>query len=115
MMVFWWQGKGYWTLLLLFLVGMVATVLLQVIHVGTDGPWFAAAILAIAAAWNWSVGSRWNAAARRRPISGLWQRLSYRGAEHRFMSFPMESFSVVMAVGSILLLLRRLSRGATGI
>lgn len=106
MLVFWWQGKGYWTLLLLLLVGMAGTLMLQAVGLGTEGPWFAAAVLAVAAAWNWSVGSRWNASGRRRrPVVGAWQRLTYRTADHRFLSLPMESFSVVMAAGSLLLLL----------
>lgn len=107
MLVFWWVGKGYWTLLLLFLVGMATTVILQALRLSTEGPWFAAVVLAVAAAWNWNVGSRWNAYGRaRRPVRGIWQRLSYRTAEHRFLSMPMESFSVVMAAVSLLLLIR---------
>jgi hypothetical protein len=80
MLVFWWVGKGYWTLLLLFLVGMAGTVILQAIGLGTEGPWFAAAVLAVAAGWNWTVGSRWNASSRaRRPVVGLWPaELSHR-------------------------------------
>ena len=107
MLVFWWVGKGYWTLLLLFLVGMAGTIVLQALGLGTEGPWFAAAVLGVAAVWNWNVGSRWNAHGRaRRPIVGVWRRLTYRTAEHRFLSMPMESFSVVMAAGSLLLLMR---------
>ena len=78
-----------------------------------DGPGFVAIVLAVSAAVNWYVGSRWNAWARgRRPVTGVWKRLTYRTAEHRFLSLPMETSSVLMAIVAAWILIAAVIRGA---
>ncbi|MEI9927691.1 MAG: hypothetical protein WDN44_08240 [Sphingomonas sp.] len=42
MLVFWWTGKGFWTILLVFLVGVVVAAIQGALGgIGSGGPWFA--------------------------------------------------------------------------
>jgi len=100
MFIFWWQGKGFLTLLIMvasaILVGMIA----DAMHWPSWTPLFWAAVLLVAAPVNWLIGTRLNA--RRRgyaPPDKLLRRFLYR-APHKFMSLPMESWSIVMMISA---------------
>jgi hypothetical protein len=59
---------------------------------------FWASVLFVAAPINWEVGRRMNAKRRGfAPPATLVRRFLYR-ARHKFMSLPMESWSIVMVI-----------------
>ena len=99
MLVFWWQGRGYKTILI-WLVVMCAFG--AVMAVGKsfipDRPWYWGLAFIASAAVNWREGSKLNARSlRKHQPKTIWKRLFYRAA-HRFMSMPMETFSVVLVI-----------------
>ena len=102
MVVFWWQGKGYQTILIwlvtvcFFGIGAAAGRSL-----GLDRPWYWGLSFVVTAAANWYRGTQLNARSleKRKPQT-VWQRLFYK-ARHRFMSMPMETFSLVLAAAGI--------------
>ena len=99
MYVFWWSGRGYYTVLVVLGV-LTAFGLLAAVGI-PDGPWFWAVALLAAAAANWQVGSNLN----RKKLGTLKprsfkSRLFYH-AHHRFMSVPMETFSLVLIACSL--------------
>ena len=107
MYVFWWSGRGYYTVLVVL---GVLTVFGLLVAIGIpDGLWFWAVALLAAAALNWHLGSKINRKklAALKPRS-LRSRLFYR-AHHRFMSLPMETFSLVLIAGSVAWLTYRLA------
>jgi hypothetical protein len=102
MFVFWWTGKGYLTPVIMVVTLIVFAVILKI-----GGSWlpdrdaFWGTALLVSAAANWIVGRRMNArklAAVR--SSRLEDRLFYR-ARNKFMSMPLETFSIVIAVFGI--------------
>ena len=102
MFVFWWQGRGYQTILIwlltLFAFGIVASIGKSFIP---DRPWYWGLAFLASAAINWRVGSRLNARGiAKRKSQTLRSRLFYRSA-HRFMSLPMETFSIILAAAGI--------------
>jgi hypothetical protein len=104
MFVFWWTGRGYVTVLVVFGTMMVFALVLQAAQsLIPDQRWYWGLSLVAAAAVNWKVGSHLN---RKRLAKsaprGLKVRLLYR-AVNRFMSVPMETFSIVIAVAGIAL------------
>jgi hypothetical protein len=101
MLVFWWTGRGYLTLLIPFGCGVLAAIIAGIVHLPSDTSWFAAIVFALATPINWLVGRRQNE--RRRKSLGL---LSWRGqlvykARHKFMSLPMETWSIAMPILAI--------------
>ena len=100
MFVFWWTNRGFLTPLILFGTGVAAATVTSVIPFPHDSSWFAALVFLIAAPINWIVGRRQNYLRRtsfgRQPV---WKQLVY-GARHKFMSLPMESWSIAeLALG----------------
>ncbi len=95
MFVFWWTGRGYLTMVLL-LASLIVFGLIAAMG-APDGPPLWGMAFATAAALNWYFGSKINHKKRKflKPKT-LRGRLFYR-ANHRFMSMPMESFSVALA------------------
>ncbi len=94
MFVVWYTGKGYQTLLIVLCTLAVFGASLMLLPASFDGAWYWAVALFAAAAVNWIVGTRANHVRRSKIRSGrLRKRLFYR-AHHRFMSVPMETFSV---------------------
>lgn len=100
MLVFWWTGKGYLTPIIVIVVLTIFGIVLQAgspfLH---DAPWFWGIAFICAAAVNWSVGRKHNAkklAAVR--SSRLRDRLLYP-ARNKFMSLPLETWSIPLAVG----------------
>ena len=102
MIVFWWQGRGYQTIwiwmLTMCVFGAVAAIGKPYIP---DRPWYWGAGFCVAAIANWKRGTDLNSAslAKRCPSTML-QRLFYK-PRHRFMSMPMETFSIVLALVGI--------------
>lgn len=96
MYIVWWSGRGYLTILIV-LGTLAAFGLVERASSIADGSWFWSAALLLAAGINWHFGSKINRKKRAalRP-AGARDRLFYRG-RHRFMSVPMESFSLVIA------------------
>lgn len=104
MFVFWWMGRGYVTALIIFGSMMVFALVLQTFAAFIpDQRWCWGLSLVAAAAVNWKVGSHFN---RKRlskaPKRNLKERLLYK-APNRFMSVPMETFSIVILAGGIAL------------
>ena len=99
MFIAWWTGKGYQTLLIIFGTLAVCGLLLSALPPSMDNRWFWASALVLAAIINWGIGSKINRL-RRSKAQGR-ARLLYR-AHHRFMSMPMETFSIpVIGVASL--------------
>ena len=96
MFVFWWTGRGFLVPLILGAAAVAAGIVANLVHLPSDTSWFAAIVFLLAAPINWIVGRRQNE--RRRKSLGL---LSWRGqliykARHKFMSLPMETWSVAL-------------------
>ena len=94
MLVFWWQGRGYQTILIWLVTltgfGLIAAIAKPLIP---DRPWYWGLAFLASAAVNWRVGTRLNKRAiQKRDPQTLLKRLFYRGG-HRFMSMPMVSSS----------------------
>lgn len=98
MYVFWWTGRGYLTpIIVVGTLSVFALVLQAGRPILVDRPWFWGIGLLVAAALNWHLGSK----ANRKKLAVLQprstrNRLFYR-ARNRFMSLPMESFSLIIA------------------
>ncbi|HMJ05011.1 MAG TPA: hypothetical protein VK474_02025 [Chthoniobacterales bacterium] len=103
MFIFWWSGRGYLTFLIV-LSALAAFGLVQRASGAADGPWIWGSALLVAAAVNWHFGRKVN---RKKLLAlkpgGARDQLFYR-ARHRFMSLPMETFSLVIAVVGLTLL-----------
>lgn len=98
MFVFWWQGRGFLTLLITVATAILIGMIADAAHVPSWTPLFWAAVLLVAAPVNWLIGARLNAKRRGyAPPDTLLRRFLYR-APHKFMSLPMESWSIVMAI-----------------
>ncbi len=103
-MIFWWQGKGYQTALI-WLASLCLFGLVQMIGKGVipDQPWYWSLGYIFAAVWNWHYGSKLNAKRRSHiALPELRNRLFYK-AIHRFMSVPMETFSIFFLIVAMLL------------
>lgn len=106
MAVFWWTGKGYLTVTIVLAVFSVFGIALPIgspVLKETPIYWGFAGV--VAAVIDWTVGRRVNAKAIASVRSvHLRHKLIYR-ARHRFMSLPLEIWSVplmLMGVGAIL-------------
>lgn len=104
MFVFWWMGRGYVTALTIFGTMMVFALMLQIAQpLLPDQRWYWGLSLIAAAMVNWKVGSYFN---RKRlaktPKRNLKERLLYK-APNRFMSVPMETFSIAIFAAGIAL------------
>jgi len=99
MMVFWWQGRGYTTILIWLATmcgfGVIAAAGKAIIP---DRPWYWSLGFLVAAGLNWRIGTNLNAKrlSKIKPKT-LVQRLFYK-ANHRFMSLSMETFSIMLVV-----------------
>ena len=111
MIVFWWHGRGYLTIYI-WLVTMCAFGLLLAIGkpLVPDKPWYWGLAFVAAAAVNWRKGTVLNARslAKHKPQT-IWKRLTYKSV-HRFMSLPMETFSIVFIILGVVIA----ARGAMG-
>ena len=92
MFIAWWSGKGYQTGLIVLGTLAVCGALLAILPSGVDNRWYWSVGLLLAALFNWIAGRKANRV-RRSKARGLRDQLFY-GARHRFMSVPMETFSV---------------------
>lgn len=98
MFVFWWQGRGFLTLLIMVASAIVVGMIADATHLPSWTPLFWATVLLVAAPINWLIGVRQNAKRRGyAPPATLLRRFFYR-APHKFMSLPMESWSIVMMI-----------------
>ena len=102
MFVFWWTGKGFQTVLVTLAALAASAILFQAIAPElNDQPWPWMAALIASAAINWKFGRRYNAKSRAKVRSAkLTDQIFYR-ARHKFMSLPMETFSLVLLAGAI--------------
>lgn len=103
MYVFWWTGRGYQVFLVIVLTLAIFGIL---VAAGVpDRPWVWSIALLAAAGVNWHVGTKANrkklAALKPRSVK---DRMLYR-ARHKFMSLPMETFSIVIVLGALVVLL----------
>ena len=99
MMVFWWQGQGWRVIAYLFGSLLSCGLLVQVFQgLIPDRPLTWAIAFFAAAGINWHFGSRHNARSRARRVGRTGSRRLFYDARHRFMSLPMESFSLVFVL-----------------
>ena len=101
--IVWWTGRGYYTLPIL-IVSMVAfEVARGAMHL-PDGFWIFGFALLGAAVANWLAGRKLNRQSLKKVRSnGVRERLIYR-ARHKFMSVPMETFSIPLAMAGLAVL-----------
>lgn len=106
MYVFWWSGRGYLTPIILVATLAAFGLVLQAGRpMISDALWYWGIAFLASAVANWIVGVRANHKKRRAAGSA---RLIY-GARHRFMSIPMETFSVVLVLCGIGLIVAALA------
>jgi hypothetical protein len=100
MFVFWWQRKGFLTLLIVVAAAILVGMIADAAHLPSWTRLFWAVVLLVAAPVNWLIGVRLNAKRRGyAPPATLLRRFFYR-APHKFMSLPMESWSIVMVIAA---------------
>ena len=105
--VAWWTGRGYYTILIV-VASMVIFELARAAFSLPDGIWVFGIALFGAAAANWQIGSKLNRkSASKIRSQRLRDRLIYR-ARHKFMSVPMESFSILIALAGAAVLGRQI-------
>jgi hypothetical protein len=92
MFIAWWSGKGYQTGLIVLATLAVCGALLAILPFDLDNRRSWAVSLLLAALFNWIIGRKANRV-RRSKARRLRDRLFYN-ARHRFMSVPMETFSI---------------------
>jgi hypothetical protein len=101
--VAWWTGKGYLTIW----VVVASAILFELVRMGfrlADGPWVFGLALLGAAAANWMIGRKFNSKSFSKVRSSrLKERLLYR-ARHKFMSLPMETFSVLLGTAGLVVI-----------
>ena len=104
MFIAWWTGQGYRSILIV----AAAAILLELVRAAlrlTDGAWVFGLALLCAAAANWKIGRKLNNKSLRKVRSNrIRDRLLYR-ARHKFMSLPMETFSIGLAGAGAALLI----------
>lgn len=99
----WWTGKGYLTIVVVVASAIVFELVRSIFRL-PDGVWVFGPALFAAAVVNWLVGRKFNRKALAKVRSTrLKDRLLYR-ARHKFMSLPMETFSVLLALGGVAIL-----------
>jgi hypothetical protein len=98
--VAWWTGRGYNTILIVVAAAVLFELLRAALHL-PEGLWVFGVALIGASAANWVVGRKLNRKSLAKVRSHrLRERLMYR-ARHKFMSLPMETFSVILALGAV--------------
>ena len=101
--VAWWTGRGYSTILIVVASLILLELLTRALNL-PDGLWVLGFALLSAAAVNWVIGRKLNRQSLAKVRSHrIRERLICR-ARHKFISFPMETFSVVIAfTGAVML------------
>lgn len=98
--IVWWNGRGYYTLLIL-IASMILFEFARAAARLPDGFWVFGVALIGAAGANWFVGRKLNRLALKKVRTHqIRERLIYR-APHKFMSVPMETFSIAMAAAGV--------------
>jgi hypothetical protein len=109
--VAWWTGRGYSTIVIV-VAAMVLFELARAALSLPEGIWVFGAGLLGAAAGNWVIGRKLNRKSLAKVRSHrVRERLVYR-ARHKFMSLPMETFSVILAAAGVVVLGLALGRAA---
>lgn len=103
-MIVWWTGRGIRTPLYLigiaFALGAFLSAVFGMDHLD-QRLWFWGTCFLLTAVVNWVLGSRLNRNTSEMPKLGkLKGRLLYR-ARNRFMSLPMETWSIPLAIGGV--------------
>jgi hypothetical protein len=99
----WWTGRGYYTLPILVASMVVFELARAALHL-PDGLWVFGFALMGAAAANWVAGRKLNRESLKKVRTHrVRERLIYR-ARHKFMSVPMETFLIPMAVAGLAVL-----------
>ena len=96
----WWTGRGYSTILVVVAALVMFELSRKALNL-PEGLWVFGAALLGAAAANWVIGRKFNRKSLAKVRSHrVRERLIYR-ARHKFMSLPMETFSVIIAVAGL--------------
>jgi hypothetical protein len=107
--VAWWTGRGYSTILIVVAAAVLFELLRAVLKL-PEGLWIFGLALLGAAAANWVIGRKLNRKSLAKVRSDrIRERLMYR-ARHKFMSLPMETFSVIIAVAGVAVLVAAISQ-----
>jgi hypothetical protein len=104
-LIFWWQGRGFLTRRIVVASAIIVGMIADAAHWRSWTPLFWAGLLLVAAPVNWLIGVRLNAKRRGYAPPTLLRRFLYR-APHKFMSLPMESWSIVMVITAAALALQ---------
>jgi hypothetical protein len=99
----WRTGRGYTTLLILVASLILFELLVRALAL-RDGPWVFGSALIGAAAANWVIGRKPNRHSLAKVRSRRVRARTFYRARHRFMSLPMETFSIVLAAAGAALL-----------
>jgi len=104
---FWWQGRGYLTIWIWLTTMCVFGIIMAIGKpVIPDRPWYWGLAFIAAAIANWIKGVQVNAKILKKlPSTTLKNRLFFKGG-HRFMSMPMQTFSIPLAIIGILIACR---------
>jgi hypothetical protein len=99
MIIAWWTGKGYLTMVIVLMTMILFGIILQAsASFLEDRLWYWGVSFLASAAINWKAGTHWNKRRiDRAKAKNLRERLLYP-AINRFMSMPMETFSIVIAL-----------------
>jgi uncharacterized membrane protein len=112
--VAWWTGRGFYTFPIVIASMIIAEILRAALRL-PEGLWVFAIALFVAAAANWQIGRKLNRNSLRKVrTTRLKERLLYR-ARHKFMSLPMETFSIVLAVAGAAILVGAALQNSSGI
>jgi O-antigen ligase len=102
-LVAWWTGKGYLTILIVLGSAIVFELARAALNL-PDGVWIFGLALFGAAAANWFLGRKINRKSLSKVRSSrLKERLIYR-ARHKFMSLPMETFSILLGLAGMVII-----------
>jgi len=103
-MVFWWTGRGYLALLTLIgvygLFGAILTLTFGEV-VFDYLPWLWGVASLISAGVTWTVGSRLNGRPPQWPRRAFWKNRLIYPARNRFVSLPVETWAIPMALLSV--------------
>ena len=109
--VAWWTGRGYGTILIVVAAAIALELLRAALNL-PEGLWVFGVALLVAAVANWVIGRKFNRKSLAKVRSHrLRERLIYR-ARHKFMSLPMETFSIVLAGVGVAVLVVEISQKA---
>lgn len=100
MFVAWWTGRGYLTIWIVIASAILFEFARAALNMA-DGVWIFGLSMLAASVANWLIGRKFNKKSLAKVRSHrLKERLLYR-ARNKFMSVPMETFSLIIAAAGV--------------